>query len=260
MWVKDFDTNENVRMLTLPEIGLYLVCLNHAWVNDGLPENPDDIARALKLPAKDFLKHWVRVSRCFYANGLGRLVNRRQEYERDEVSKKSAKALESANARWKNNANASESHGIRNARAFDSVSDSDASVVYKESSLQPKPEKPAPGIVRQSFAGFWTRWCELTKRKQRESFACQAWISVVEFETEQAAMACLERYGASDEVQRGIVSNPDRWLYDQARDKFAGEWQAKNGNGTAERKPTKSERVTEIFLQNMADKARREKA
>ena len=95
-------------------------------------------------------------------------------------------------------------------------------------------QNSASGPVSRSFRAFWERWCSVTGRKQRESMACQAWVASVEFETEAAAMACLERYGASDEVQRGVVCNPDRWIYDQARDKLAGEWQprkreAKNG-------------------------------
>ncbi len=88
-------------------------------------------------------------------------------------------------------------------------------------------QEKKPGAVSTSFRAFWDRWCLLTGRKQRESYACQAWVSVVEFETEAAALACLERYGMSDECKRGIVTNADKWLYEQARDGWRGEWQAR---------------------------------
>ncbi len=102
-------------------------------------------------------------------------------------------------------------------------------------------EKP---LLSRDFPQFWQRWCELTKRKQKESGARTAWISVVEPEFAPAAMACLERYGASDEVSRGVVANPDNWIYSQARDNFAGEWQQVHRNG---HKPPEPEYPREIL-------------
>ncbi len=78
----------------------------------------------------------------------------------------------------------------------------------------------------KEFGNFWARWGALTHRIQRHADALRAWIGVVEPGEEPAVMECLERYGASDEVLRGVVSNPEKWLYEQARDDWRGDWPA----------------------------------
>ncbi len=80
--------------------------------------------------------------------------------------------------------------------------------------------------VSKDFGIFWARWGALTHRIQRHADALRAWIGVVEPGEEPAVMECLERYGASDEVLRGVVSNPEKWLYEQARDQWRGDWPA----------------------------------
>src|SRR5438105_1145219 len=99
MYPKDFDTDAGVRALDLAEIGLYLCCLNHAWVNGGLDERPEEIARALRVPVSEFDRLWPRVSKLFTPNGSGMLVNRRQEEERTEAIAKSNKAVQSGRSR-----------------------------------------------------------------------------------------------------------------------------------------------------------------
>lgn len=101
----------------------------------------------------------------------------------------------------------------------------DQPYLFKEPRKEPRKEQTeARGIVSRSFPQFWERWAALTGRLQKQSAAAGAWVSVVTVQTEGLAMECLERYGASDEVGRGVVCNPDRWIYDQARDGFKGEW------------------------------------
>lgn len=99
MWVKDFDTNENVRLLNLPEVGLYLLCLNHAWINEGLPGTPGDISRALKIPEREFAKYWSRVACCFQLENDGRFRNNRQEEEREHAAQKSIRSSNAVSER-----------------------------------------------------------------------------------------------------------------------------------------------------------------
>lgn len=90
--------------------------------------------------------------------------------------------------------------------------------------FQMKP-KPEPQVF--SAAGFkvwFARWVVLTKRRQHESDALGAWIDKVVPGQESAVMACLERYGASEEISRAVVTNPDKWLYEQSKDGWTGEW------------------------------------
>jgi hypothetical protein len=75
---------------------------------------------------------------------------------------------------------------------------------------------------------------KLYPRKQRMSQAAQAFVSVVDAANESQVFACLERYCDSEEVSRGVVMNPDKWLFSQAQDKWAGMWPARNGTHKAE--------------------------
>jgi uncharacterized protein YdaU (DUF1376 family) len=82
----DFLKDENVLLMSFTEIGIYQVLLCHAWDNRGLPNDTSAIATMLKLPHKRFVKLWAGpLSACFEARG-NRLVNPRQERERQKQS------------------------------------------------------------------------------------------------------------------------------------------------------------------------------
>jgi hypothetical protein len=74
------------------------------------------------------------------------------------------------------------------------------------------------------FKPWLTRWIELTGRSVNLDAAARTWLSVAFAGDEESIGACLESYGASDEVSRGVVCNPDKWLFDQARDRWQGRW------------------------------------
>lgn len=99
MYPKDFDTDESARLMDIREAGLYLYCLNHAWINEGLPSDPEEISRALRVGRQDFNAAWPRVSKCFILRA-GRLINQRQEEERDDAISKGNSNSKSANLRW----------------------------------------------------------------------------------------------------------------------------------------------------------------
>lgn len=81
------------------------------------------------------------------------------------------------------------------------------------------------GDVARSFQTFWDKY----PLKDGKDLCCQLWLSVVTPESESAALACLSRYLASDQVARGILKSPRNWLHDAARDGWAADWPAANG-------------------------------
>lgn len=100
---KDCDTDENVRCMDDAEFGFYVRCLNHAWLNNGLPESLEDIARIMGHTHGKIKKYWNRVGRCFVLSD-GRHKNSKQEGQRvtarefrDEVS---AHGVDGASAKW----------------------------------------------------------------------------------------------------------------------------------------------------------------
>jgi uncharacterized protein YdaU (DUF1376 family) len=116
MYPKDFDTNENVKLLDLRETGLYLLALNHAWVNGGLPANEADIGRALKISVRDFRASWPRVAKCFELSPDGRLRNRRQEEERTAAEAKSEQAEKAVRTRYENHTDVGANVGTESLR------------------------------------------------------------------------------------------------------------------------------------------------
>ncbi len=85
------------------------------------------------------------------------------------------------------------------------------------------PQKPRD-VKPASFTAWFLRWVAITHLQQHEEDAMRAWIGVVDEERVESVMACLERYGKSDQVARGVVMNPQTWLYEQARDNWRGDW------------------------------------
>ena len=104
MYPADADTDENFRRLTNEELGVYWRCLNHAWVNDGLPSNPEEIAKLLRESPAKFKKVWRSLESCFSISG-DRYVNKRQENERKEAIAKSEKATKSVRTRYERKSN-----------------------------------------------------------------------------------------------------------------------------------------------------------
>jgi uncharacterized protein YdaU (DUF1376 family) len=95
MYPADADTDENFRLMTFEQRGMYWTLLNHAWLNDGLPPSIEDIRDLCRLAQADFDRMWERVSKCFEIVD-GRLRNRRQERERAEVRSKSEQSADAA--------------------------------------------------------------------------------------------------------------------------------------------------------------------
>lgn len=78
------------RAMTLEERGLFLTLLNVAWMNDGLPESLEDVARIIgsHITPRAFSRLWARVGPKFYPDGNGKLRNGRQEEERKYANSK----------------------------------------------------------------------------------------------------------------------------------------------------------------------------
>jgi hypothetical protein len=82
MYPKDFDTDKYVRAMEDCQLGLFLRCLNHSWINNGLPSDPDEIRRSFRDTPEAFAQKWPRVEPCFPIAEDGMRRNPRQEKER----------------------------------------------------------------------------------------------------------------------------------------------------------------------------------
>lgn len=105
LYPSDFDQDEAIRGMTDEEVGFYVRCLNHAWINNGLPPEHEEIERVIpgRRDHEAFERIWKRVSRCWvliHTQGGPRLVNARQEDEREKAAEKSAINRQKVNKRW----------------------------------------------------------------------------------------------------------------------------------------------------------------
>lgn len=81
------------------ELGFFHRCLNHSWINNGLPSDLNELARAMRVKRSYITKVWPRVGRCFYESE-GKLLNKRQESERAHASEKSERNTRAVRTRY----------------------------------------------------------------------------------------------------------------------------------------------------------------
>lgn len=100
---KDAESDEKYSMMNDAELGFFLRCLNMSWINEGIPADPDDRARVMHKSRIIADKRWKTVGQCFVPSAVfpGKLVNPRQEVERDHARSKSEKGSDSSTSSQK---------------------------------------------------------------------------------------------------------------------------------------------------------------
>jgi uncharacterized protein YdaU (DUF1376 family) len=147
---KDADTDENYSSMSDTELGFYHRCLNRSWLNNGLPEDPSELARMMRVTPKYLQKVWERVGRCFETRD-GRLVNRRQEEERTKAISRSDSATEAVRSRYERTNERSTNETLR-AYGSGSVSGSEE---VKAEEQQCADERDEAAILRKSLANYF---------------------------------------------------------------------------------------------------------
>jgi hypothetical protein len=101
MYPEDFECDEKVKRLDLEGLGFFLLCLNYAWTNDGLP--PDfgpKLAGSLAKDPRKFARLWREVSPNFPPAADGKFRNPRQELERKKAVTLHNGAVKANQVRW----------------------------------------------------------------------------------------------------------------------------------------------------------------
>jgi uncharacterized protein YdaU (DUF1376 family) len=81
------------------EFGFFVRCLNHSWVNGGLPGNIDELAKVLGRSKHHLARVWPVVSQCFELKD-GRYYNIRLEAERSHAQATSVARTRASAIRW----------------------------------------------------------------------------------------------------------------------------------------------------------------
>lgn len=235
---KDCDTDEDVRSMNDQEFGFYMRCLNHSWLNDGLPGDLSEVARTLHKTKNYVEKIWKRVGKKFVISD-GRFVNPKQEEQRITVREFIDSRRSAANVRWK----PAKLQSKTDARALHvdcspikQIGDAEGEVVsLKHSEVWiPKQAAVRPPMVPMSnrFDEFWA-FPGISWKTLRRDLAAGFWAHEVTIDNEAALFDCLADYALSSEVASGKLMNPENWLSQCAACKFTARWpKMRDANGS----------------------------
>jgi hypothetical protein len=186
---KDCDTDERVKLMSHAEFGFYVRCLNHAWLNDGLPGSIDLIAILLNTKPAYARRLWETVSKCFQLKN-DRFVNSKQEETRAKSNQFRSQQKIKANSKWSH----SKDKLLKTIDNADAVafSDDSGSALPEENSRQcfpiasPIAKEPPISPVRPKakelpslITSGWDLFIERYPNPVKVDSASQAWISLV---------------------------------------------------------------------------------
>lgn len=161
---KDIESDGVVEAMTTEEFGAYMKLLCKAWNENPPGTIPNDdaiLARWARLSRSRWAKVKAAVVKAFSLNVDNRFHQKRMKKEFEKFRQKSEAARESANRRWKDDANAmrthesatpfaSNPHMPMDARASATVSESNSEAVSSLGlGVQGEGEKPEFWIVRE---------------------------------------------------------------------------------------------------------------
>lgn len=225
-YASDAEADDFYASLSQEERGVYHTLLNRSWINNGIPKDPELLARICRMTRARFLKAWARIEQKFQSSphDSQKLFNERLERERAEINAKSI-----ANQR-KGNANASHSRLKRvTTRAYGSGSGSGSGVVQGGAGGNSEISRPKAVVVLPPEGSF-NLWWELWSGKRgtaHQDRAAHAWISEVTAVNLAAAMECTASYLASGKCDDGHGWNPDNFLFEMSKTQFSARWPAK---------------------------------
>ena len=108
---KDWLTSERTRVMGAEARGYYMDLLSYAWLKKGLPTALRDLAVLLSVPRSKMQRLWVVLGPSWVEH-QGRLINTRQEEEREKQNLYRQRQKDAAHKRW-------ESRGSPDAGATD---------------------------------------------------------------------------------------------------------------------------------------------
>ena len=219
MYPADADTDENFRLMSYEQRGLYWTLLDHAWLNDGLPVSSEDLMALLRIGNVEFNRLWKRVSVCFPEVG-DRRRNKRQEEERVLALSKSKKATDSVRSRYVRNTDVDTNVAIR---AYVSVSESSEELKEKKDGEILPPELDEQFLEYQRL--FSLVGNPIPEDFAAGSFCWRAW-SILDFEQREAVVESLKVREAAG-VQ--VLHSADNYI--SKREYKRPLRKATNGNG-----------------------------
>ena len=103
---KDFLSDENVRVMSLQERGVYITLLCLCWIQGSLPAGVERLAKLCGVPVNAMRKLWPAILPCFRDGDPDRLIHPRLEREREKQAHYKRRQSDAAAKRWQSHGNA----------------------------------------------------------------------------------------------------------------------------------------------------------
>ena len=101
---REFEGDENVKAMSLEEVGAYVRLLCTCWTEHSIPDDLDRLARMLKVTRRKMERMWPQLEPCFRSDGGGRLTHPRLDRERKKQAayrkRQSQAGKDGAAKRW----------------------------------------------------------------------------------------------------------------------------------------------------------------
>lgn len=178
---KDYESDELVKMMSLEQEGAFLRLLCHAWLHGSIPADKPALARICRVPTGKMARLWPGVEPCFVESEPGRLINRRQERQREAQERHREGRVKAgqkgADAKWKKVAEPSNGNGNAIdlpmakdgspfATPFPSASATDGELAPVVSSSEKPPNANGNGLTdeeRKTYADdVWSKFLEVS--------------------------------------------------------------------------------------------------
>lgn len=176
---RDWRASRRVAAMTFPERGLYRECLDLAWDENGLPNDPEAIRKLTGASRAEWRKFWPAVRQMFVKGEDNRLRNPRQEKERAKQQANRENGRSGGLARGKRIASeqASQSVATHNPTATGTQSQSHT---QSQSQLQERTDGRSkhPIFKGQRFTVFEWQFDDLRKMlgSHTEAFDLHSWF------------------------------------------------------------------------------------
>lgn len=214
----DAETDENYSSLNDRELGFFHRCLNRAWLNNGLPADLDQLAKAMHVTRSYLNSIWPKVGRCFvhHPDEVHRIVNPRQEQERSHAT---AKSLTNQRNRLTNVERPPRARFVSDSVSVSSSSGGSAEG-GKSDGLSVVKSVTVTTVVRARFVEWIRPW----PRDPAPERSLHAFVFCWSPEEDEAIFACRDRFLASNDAAEGVCQNPERFLNEQKQNGWHGKW------------------------------------
>jgi len=147
---KDFLGDEEQSLMSLAEAGAYTRLMCRCWLNDGIPNNLDELARLCGATYGQMVKFWPAISKCFKQRADGRWIHPRLEKERAKQADYRKRQGDRADKRWEKERESRNAMALQHPHSEGNALLSSSPISNLQSATTSKKKNVSPEPLRDS--------------------------------------------------------------------------------------------------------------